>query len=60
MRTPLPRIQALLLHGTDPRNLHRILFEGLDPGLADGGLFDSGTYFAESECKVNPVCEMQL
>jgi predicted RNA-binding protein YlxR (DUF448 family) len=40
--------EAYLLHGTDPSNLHSILFEGLDPRVANDGKFGRGVYFAEN------------
>jgi hypothetical protein len=43
----------LLLHGTDPRHLQSILFEGLLPNLARDELFGRGTYFAESGAKID-------
>jgi hypothetical protein len=45
--------EVYLLHGTDPRNLHGILFEGLDPEVAGNGLFGRGTYFAECSAKID-------
>jgi hypothetical protein len=45
--------EVFLLHGADPRKLHSILFEGLDPGVAEDGLFGRGTYFAENAGKID-------
>lgn len=47
-----PSTELLLLHGTKPEYLHDILFSGLDPGLAQRGLFGCGAYFAEDAAKV--------
>lgn len=43
--------EALMLHGTKPDHLHKLLFEGLDPDLAKKGLFGRGTYLAEHAAK---------
>lgn len=43
--------ECFLLHGTSPENLHGILFEGLDPGIAHNGIFGRGVYFAENAAK---------
>ena len=37
----------MLIHGTTPKPLYGILFEGLDPALSKKGLFGNGTYLAE-------------
>ena len=43
--------EVRLLHGTEPRHLHSILFGGLDPHIAANGMFGRGTYFAENAGK---------
>jgi hypothetical protein len=47
-RPPLDTLtnEALLIHGSAPESLHAILFAGLDPQLAQQGLFGKGTYLA--------------
>ncbi|CAB9497177.1 Ankyrin Repeat Protein [Seminavis robusta] len=45
--------EVFLLHGTDPRNLHSILFEGLDPEVSRNGTFGRGVYFAENAAKID-------
>jgi hypothetical protein len=40
--------EVYLLHGTATENLHSILFEGLDPRVANDGNFGRGVYFAEN------------
>ena len=44
--------EVLLLHGTRAEVVHGILERSLDPGLARGGLFGSGTYFADDASKI--------
>ena len=39
--------EFMLIHGTTPKPLYGILFEGLDPALSKKGLFGNGTYLAE-------------
>jgi len=43
--------EVLLLHGTKPQVVANILEQSLDPGMASGGLFGPGTYFAEHPIK---------
>mmetsp|Transcript_45202 Transcript_45202/g.110093 ORF Transcript_45202/g.110093 Transcript_45202/m.110093 type:complete len:336 (+) Transcript_45202:112-1119(+) len=43
--------EVYLLHSTDPKNLHSILFEGFDPTISHEGLFGRGVYFAECAAK---------
>lgn len=46
--------EVFLLHGTNPDNLHSILFEGHQTELADPrGLFGKGIYFAENTAKID-------
>lgn len=52
--------EAILLHGTDPRVLHSIMFEGLDPGVAAEGLFGRGTYFAEDAAKIDQYARVDV
>lgn len=45
--------ELLLLHGTKPTVVARILEHSLDPRMARAGLFGRGTYFAEHACKID-------
>lgn len=45
--------EVMLLHGTDPKLLYQIIFEGLDPAKASNGRFGRGTYFAENASKID-------
>ena len=50
--------EVYLLHATDPKNLHSILFEGLDPTISHEGLFGRGVYFAECAAKSDQYAVM--
>ena len=41
------------MHATAPENVYPILFEGLDAGLARGGLYGRGVYFSDEGAKIN-------
>ena len=50
--------EVYLLHSTDPKNLHSILFEGFDPTISHEGLFGRGVYFAECAAKSDQYAVM--
>ena len=43
--------EVFLLHGTRPEHIFSILFEGLDPCVANDGNFGRGVYFADNAAK---------
>ena len=43
--------KVFLLHGTSPQHICSILFEGLDPCVANNGNFVRGVYFADNSAK---------
>ena len=45
--------EAILLHGTKPSVVARILNKNLDPEMSKPGLFGRGTYFAENPAKID-------